>query len=424
MFIKSPAYLFLFLTCLFFTSCQTAKIKKAYVQSGLNQLHTGILIQDQNGKVLFSQQADQYFMPASNAKLLTFLLAKTILPDSIPAFAYQEQGDSLYFWGTGDPSTLHAKLKSKAMLDFLQASQKNLVYADDAKLALPQGAGWAWDDYQDYYAAEISSLPLYGNLVLFMNQGNAWKAHPAYFQSSIRITSEKDASRDRVSNQFFLPAPDAPNAPKSITIPYLTSPELTARLLADTLQKSIHYRAFKRDPLQSKLVYVGKLDSLLIPLLHNSDNTIGEQLIYLMGAQRGWNGPTANIIHNLLQEPNFEFLKEIKWVDGSGLSRYNLFRPKDIILILSHLREKVSESQWKYLLPEIGKSGTLKSMKLANPQSHAWAKSGSFGNTYNLSGYYQNAQGKWYLFTVMTNLANQSVSVNKKQILEFLNVLN
>ncbi|WP_166230328.1 D-alanyl-D-alanine carboxypeptidase [Aquirufa beregesia] len=421
---KSPAYLLFFLTGLFFTSCQTAKIKKAYVQSGLNQLHTGILIQDQNGKMVFSQQAEQYFMPASNAKLLTFLLAKTILPDSIPAFAYQEQGDSLYFWGTGDPSTLHAKLKNKAMLDFLQASQKNLVYADDAKLTLPQGAGWAWDDYQDYYAAEISTLPLYENLAHFTNLGHAWKVHPSFFQSSMSITSEKDASRDRTSNQFRLPAPDAKSSPKSITIPYITSPTLTAQLLSDTLHKTVHYRAVKRDSLQSKLVYAGKLDSLLVPLLHYSDNMVGEQLIYLMGAQKGWNGPTANIIQKLMQEPSFEFLKEVKWVDGSGLSRYNLFRPKDMIMILQKLQDRLMESQWKFLLPELGKSGTLKSMKLANPQSHAWAKSGSFGNTYNLSGYYQNAHGKRYLFTIMTNLANQSVSVNKKQILAFLNVLN
>ncbi|MCZ2483662.1 hypothetical protein G9H64_11905 [Aquirufa nivalisilvae] len=421
---KYPAYLLFFLACLFFSSCQSVKMKKAFVHSGLHQLHTGILIQEQSGKVVFSQQADQYFMPASNAKLLTLLLAKTILPDSVPAFAYQEQGDSLYFWGTGDPSTLHVKLRNRSLLNFLQASNKSLVYADDAKLTLPQGAGWAWDDYQDYYAAEISSLPLYENLAHFTNLGNAWKVHPLRFQSSVSITSDKDASRDRLSNQFHLPAPEAKTSPKSITIPYLTSPELTARLLSDTLHKPVYYRAIQRNPLQSKLVYAAQLDSLLVPLLHNSDNMIGEQLIYLMAAQRGWNGPTSQIISKLVQEPGFEFLKHVKWVDGSGLSRYNLFRPKDLILILQHLQKKLSESEWKSLLPELGKSGTLKSMKLTNPQSHAWAKSGSFGNTYNLSGYYQNAQGKVYLFTIMTNLANQSVSVNKKQILEFLNVLN
>ncbi|CAM3753874.1 D-alanyl-D-alanine carboxypeptidase [Aquirufa aurantiipilula] len=424
MFIKSPAFVFLFLISLFLSSCQTAKIKQAFVQSGLNKLHTGILIQEQTGKVVFSQQADQYFMPASNAKLLTLLLAKTVLPDSVPSFAYQERGDSLYFWGTGDPSTLHVRLKNRAILDFLQGTQKTLVYADEAKLALPQGAGWAWDDYQDYYAAEISTLPLYENLAHFINQGTTWKVYPSYFKTNITITSDKDASRDRLSNQFFLPAPEAKTSPKNITIPYLTSPVLTAKLLSDTLQKPVFYQAVKRDPLQSKLVYAAKLDSLLVPLLHNSDNMIGEQLIYLMGAQRGWTGPSANIIQKLMQEPGFEFLKELKWVDGSGLSRYNLFRPKDMILILNKLQNKLSESQWKFLLPEVGKSGTLKSMKLANPQSHAWAKSGSFGNTYNLSGYYQNAQGKLYVFTIMTNLANQAVSVNKKQILEFLNVLH
>lgn len=423
MLIKFPYYLMFLLASLFFSACQTAKMKQAFVKSGLAKFHTGILIQESSGKVVFSQRAEQYFMPASNVKLLTLLMAKTILPDSVPAFRFQEKGDSLYFWGTGDPSTLHTRLKGTALFNFLLQSNKNLVYADDPSFVLPQGAGWAWDDYQDYYAAEISSLPLYENLAHFTNLGNTWKVHPSFFQSSISLTTEKNASRDRNTNQFRLPIPTAQSSPKQVTIPYLTSPVLTARLLSDTLHKPITYRIAKPDAANSKIHYAGKLDSLLLPLLHYSDNMIGEQLIYLMGAQRGWNGPTANILGKLVQEPGFEFLKEVKWVDGSGLSRYNLFRPKDMMLVLEHLKNKLPAAQWQILLPELGKSGTLKSMKLDNPQSHAWAKSGSFGNTYNLSGYYQNAKGKLYLFTIMTNLANQSVTVNKKQILEFLNVL-
>ncbi|RXK50796.1 D-alanyl-D-alanine carboxypeptidase [Aquirufa rosea] len=420
----SPVY-FLFLSLsLLISSCQSMRLKRAFVQSGLNQFHTGVLIQSSTGKVVFSEQADKYFMPASNVKLLTLLVAKSILPDSVPSFQYQEKGDSLYFWGTGDPSTLHEKLKNVALWNFLQQSNKNLVYADNPQHVLPQGAGWAWDDYQDYYAAETTTLPLFGNLAHFTNTGKSWKVIPSNFQNSIQMTADKEASRERNANQFRLPKAQLSSSPTRITIPFLTSPALTAQILSDTLHKKVNYRSAKPDPNLVKTIYSSKLDSLLVPLLHFSDNMVGEQLIYLIGAQKGWNGPTNQIISRLTQEPGFEFLKELKWVDGSGLSRYNLFRPKDMVFILQKLQEKLSDSQWKFLLPELGRSGTLKSMKLTNPISRAWAKSGSFGNTYNLTGYYKNSRGKLYLFSIMTNLANQSVAINKKQILEFLNSLN
>jgi len=53
-----------------------------------------------------------------------------------------------------------------------------------------------------------------------------------------------------------------------------------------------------------------------------------------------------------------------------------------------------------------------------------WAKSGSFGNTYDLSGYYLTKEGKTLAFSVLSNLGNTSVKEIKQSVLEFLKAIH
>lgn len=117
-------------------------------------------------------------------------------------------------------------------------------------------------------------------------------------------------------------------------------------------------------------------------------------------------------------------MKSVRWVDGSGLSRYNLFRPMDFIEILRALSQKVDPANLHFLLPQTGKTGTFKSVKLKSDNRIIWAKSGSFSNTYDLSGFFQNSKGKTYVFSILTNLANQAVSVSKRDVINFLENLD
>jgi D-alanyl-D-alanine carboxypeptidase/D-alanyl-D-alanine-endopeptidase (penicillin-binding protein 4) len=172
-------------------------------------------------------------------------------------------------------------------------------------------------------------------------------------------------------------------------------------------------------PAAAKIQYAGNLDSLLIPMMYTSDNQIAEQLLYVIAAQRGWVGPTANIIAKLKQEN--PVLEPLRWVDGSGLSRYNLARPSDLIRILRELAQWVPMEKLQQILPKTGQSGTLRTARLT--QGVAWAKSGSFGNTYDLSGFYRDGHGKMYVFSMMSNLANRSVTASKADVITLLNAL-
>lgn len=403
---------------IFATACTSSRINQAFKLGHLDEQASGILIQElSSGKVVFQHDADHYFMPASNAKLVTFLEANRILKDSIPTYRYLETADTLYFWGTGDPSLLHPDLHGDALLKKLSSTNKVLVLADSDENVRPLGSGWSWDDYADDYSAEISSIPMYNNQVRITQKTGVRTVSPAYFTS--QVTNAKDLYSKRAFHANLFEVPNIKNDFIEV-IPFITSAKQVAEMLSYEVNKSILHQPMPFDG-RSRLAYAGKLDSLFVPMLHNSDNQIAEQLLYLIAAQKNWVGPTNKIIENLKKEDSL--LLPLKWVDGSGLSRYNLMRPKDLVQVLRLLKEEISEDRLFKLLPESGSTGTIRRMVTDDSRSRFYAKSGSFGNTYNLAGYYRNAKGKWYVFSIMSNLGNRNIVNMRMNILGILNAL-
>ena len=414
---KNLAFLFM----LALVGCQSSHLQIAYNESSLAQRASGVMIKDlATGKVLFEKNADQYFMPASNMKLLTFLQANRIVGNQIPSFKYRETKDTLFFWGTGDISNLHPTIKNTALRDFLTASSKVLVYGAPLKQIPVLGTGWAWDDYNDHYSAEISDMPLYANLVNFSATAKRWRILPDAFEAVSKTGSTLDVKRNRLKNQFELPVLQTQNYGYQ-DVPFITSPDMTAFLLTDTLHKSVETMPLAVHP-DARFFYAGKMDSLYLPMLHESDNAVAEQLLVMIAAEKGWD-PTK-VIENLKKEPGNEFMKDIRWVDGSGLSRYNLIRPKDFIHILELLAKEVAPDRLRTLLPEASKTGTMRNVQDLNPGVRIWAKSGSFGNTYDLSGYYLTKEGKTLAFSILSNLGNTPVKDIKNSVVEFLKAIH
>lgn len=410
---------FLVLLGLIVASCTSHRVKSKFKLTQMSDYASGVLIQEvESQKVVFQHQADHYFMPASNAKLVTFLEANRILKDSIPAYRYFETADTLYFWGTGDPSLGHPDFKGDALFKKLAATNKVLVLADSDKYAMPLGTGWAWDDYIDSYSAEVSLLPMYNNQVRISLKDGRMTVFPEYFTSQVHFGTSNFQQRDRNSNQFEVPF--ITKGDNLFVIPFLTSTKQTADLLNYEIKVPILTQPRPFDD-RSQLAYAGKIDSLFAPMLQDSDNQIAEQLLYLIAAKRNWNGPTRKIIENLTKEDSL--LAPMRWVDGSGLSRYNLMRPKDLVAVLLQLKKEVGEARLFKLLPESGQRGTIRRMKPENNVSRFWAKSGSFGNTYNLSGFYRNAKGKLFVFSIMGNLSKRQSSYLQMKAMGLLNAL-
>ena len=420
--VKSPLA-FIFIAVLFSITTASAQTPQAALLASpaLKGAHVGIAVYNESTQQWVDKyQSDHYFTPASNTKIQSCYLGMKYLTDSISGWQFAENKDSLFLMPLGDPSFLHPDFSYQPVADLIKTTKKRIV------LCLPNepdnfasfGRGWAWDDYPDYYSAEVSTLPMYGNLVSFTKDKENWIVSPGFFRNSTYYTEENRIVRDRNENRFYI-------NPKmrSFNSPFITSPELTTQMLVGLVKKTINYEQ-KYIPNNAEIVLSTPLDSLLKPLMHHSDNMIAEQLLVQIGTSMKRSQKVDAVISTIQKDADESFIKDIKWVDGSGLSRYNLMRPQDLVGILKAIHKEFSEDRWKALLPQAGKTGTLKNIEIKNPELLIYAKSGSFANTYNLSGFARTPKGKWLAFSVMSNLANQSVSDSKKQIVEFLNQLS
>ncbi len=164
-----------------------AKIRMRIARPEVRRGQIGIKILSLNtGKVVYEENGEKYFMPASNMKNFTVATAlEKLTPDfrfvtSVFAAAMPDanglvKGD-LRIYGRGDVSisTSFSEGNYYKGLDDLAsliaaAGVKRIeggIVADDSYFkgdAIP--GSWEWDDLQWYYGAEVSALPLNDNAV-------------------------------------------------------------------------------------------------------------------------------------------------------------------------------------------------------------------------------------------------------------------
>lgn len=385
------------------------KLNKVFSTSViLKQYYVGFALYDMEAqKMLFGQHADQYFTPASNTKLFTFYAGLKMIPDSVPALRYIERGDSLIFWGTGDPSLLHSKLKGTKAADFLRNKNKKLFYAPGRYTGDIYGKGWPWDDYNDYYQAEINELPVMDNLVDIHVQGGKLATTPASFEDCLNpdtLSEQKTftITRDFGTNQFKYPQLPVP-ATYSQQVPYKVSLPLTLSLFSDTLHQEIGIVDLKM-PAGAKTIYNLQTDSVLKEMMLPSDNFIAEQLLLVYSGLLGEELNTGKAIAYIEKNYLAELPDKPRWVDGSGLSRYNLFTPRDMVKLLDLIYKELNNpTRLFHMLPGGGKSGTLRNAYPKTDQPFVFGKTGTLSGVHNQSGYVLTKKGKTYIFSFMNN---------------------
>lgn len=387
----------------------------------LNSGFIGLAVYDpESEKMIFELNADKYFIPASNTKLFTFYTGLKILGDSVPALQYRISGDSLIFRGTGDPSLLYKNLPESKVLNFLKESKQNLYYQPHSITTSGFGPGWAWDDYNDYYSAERSEFPIYGNVVSISESylENTPRTYPSYFQK-ILIKSNEDHLSSKVKrvlekNELVYTDNWKPSKSEQI-IPFKTSPQLFAQLLSDTLHKKVEVLNISRSNKRlDRTLFSLPSDSIYYKMLQDSDNFIAEQIL-LMASLKISDTLAPEKAINFMKRNYLKDLPETKWIDGSGLSRYNLFSPRSIVLLLKKIRKEVPQERLLKMLPAGGKSGTLKDY-FVNEPAYIFAKTGTLSNNQALSGYIKAKSGKILIFSFMENNYLRPASEIRKQL--------
>ena len=109
------------------------------------------------------------------------------------------------------------------------------------------------------------------------------------------------------------------------------------------------------------------------------------------------------IIDTLLKTDLKDVPQQPKWVDGSGLSRYNLFTPQSFVYILNKMKNEFGLERLKTILPT-GGEGTLKNYYNSD-STFIYAKTGSLSNQITLSGFLITKKNKLLIFSILTNNA-------------------
>ena len=316
------------------------KVGKTFKESPVaNKYQIGFALYDMsNQQMIYEKDADKYFTPASNTKLFTFYAGLKIAPDSIPSIRYIERGDSLIFWGTGDPSLLHTELKGTKAIEFLKATPKKIFFSPGRYKGNFFGHDWAWDDFNEYYQPEISELPLYDNVILVRSkEAGEMKVSPNLFDACFTIDSTNKTTTFRVQREFLANRFHYPlvKTPKNYEqqIPFKTSTPNTLSLLADTTHKQIGIVSYQM-PSNAKTIYSSKSDDVFRQLMLPSDNFIAEHLLLTYADQLGLELSTPKVIAAIQEKYLTQLPDKPKWVDGSGLSKNNLFTPRSIIKLL------------------------------------------------------------------------------------------
>jgi D-alanyl-D-alanine carboxypeptidase/D-alanyl-D-alanine-endopeptidase (penicillin-binding protein 4) len=151
-------------------------------------------------------------------------------------------------------------------------------------------------------------------------------------------------------------------------------------------------------------------------MMHESDNLIAEQLLLIASAVLTDTLSSTLARDYILDTYLADLPQKPRWVDGSGLSRYNLFTPASMIYVLEKLYKEVPQTRLFTLFPAGGQSGTLEDWYAGNTEPYVYAKSGTLGNTYCLSGYLKTTSGKVLLFSFMNNHFMEPTSSIKKKI--------
>ncbi|WP_445309948.1 D-alanyl-D-alanine carboxypeptidase/D-alanyl-D-alanine endopeptidase [Microcoleus vaginatus] len=422
----------------------------------------GILIQPlSSSTTLYSRDATKYFIPASNAKLLTTAAALQKLGADfrIKTSVYSGENGSLYVAGRGDPSIAEAQLKSLAQqLKQRGISQVNELIGDDSYF---QGSAvnpnWEWEDAQAGYGAPINSLIFNQNAIDLLlspqalgqplkvtfaepKQANQWQLQNNSVTVAqnepefIEVGREFDRPIIRVSGQLKVGG-EPESAYVAVVNPANNFLQQFQQVLAAEgipVKQALVASASRNLNQELATVESPPLAELVRETNRESNNLYAEVILRLLGK--------VTDKMPLQQEDTGEMgLKELKTVltqlgvnpnsyilaDGSGLSRHNLISPEALVQTLRVMANSPAASIYRQSLPIAGENGTLKNRFNNTPNRViVQAKTGTLSGVSALSGYIEVPNYEPLVFSIIVNQSDLSAAKMRSATDEIVLLLN
>ncbi len=434
----------IFFSCVCITSCSLQKKLSAVATNNilnvpaLQSAHIGISIYEPaTGKYWYNYQAEKYFIPASNAKIFTVYAGLKFLGDSLTSARYAEDEHSIFLLPASDPSVLHPRYTYQPLIHFLQQTGKKIFITNANWKEDALGAGWSWDDYNFDYMAERSALPVYGNVIKFVQ---AQTEEPSFApvnntETSIytipEINFKLNFNPDTSSKTFFVERKRDDNIftvtqgrekYKEQVVPFSVKGIQSAlELLKDTTGKEISIQEFSMKGKKWNSIKSQPVDSLFKPMMHSSDNFFAEQTLLMVSNEVLGYMNDDKIVDTLLKSVLKDIPQKPHWVDGCGLSRYNQFTPMDFVWVLDKMKKEFPWKRIANILPT-GNQGTLSNYYVSD-SSFIYAKTGSLSGQIALSGYLVTKKNKSLIFSVLVNNHSTSGTMVRRSVEKFIKEL-
>ncbi|MEP0713376.1 MAG: D-alanyl-D-alanine carboxypeptidase, partial [Algoriphagus sp.] len=322
---------------------QFAKLESALGESSFFDGHlTGFMLYDLDEQmILFEKNSHQRFIPASTTKLFTLFSSLVVLGDSTQTLRYVREGNSIKIWGSGDPTWNYKKFDQPNIAQLI-APFEQVIFSDANMMSPAFGYGWQWDDYYYNYSAERTSLPIYGNLVQVKKVGNAPSVFPESFQSMVFPTQRtiRELERDFHSNRFYY-NPNNFRAREEF-IPFIYTPELFVDLATAATGKKWSYQPDSL-PATHEILMGTPVFPILKEMMLESDNFLAEQLMLMVSDRLFQRLDTERAIEYMLKTYLYDLPDEPQWVDGSGLSRHDLFTPRTMVALFEKIYRMIPD---------------------------------------------------------------------------------
>jgi len=308
-------------------------------------------------------------------------------------------------WGGGDPGTRYPSIhQPSTLVDFLKSTDRKIIFSDHHFQTTRFGRGWSWDDFPYNFQPERTAFPIYGNKLWVERYRDSIVITPEYFKLvfSAKNDTIQKLTRNEWGTQFnYRYDRRIPQSVNSIPV------SLYRNDIRYIWEEAIGKKLFFLDyPLDKNAIRIdgSERDSLVKWMLHESDNFVAEQLLLSCALKQNGSMNEKEFIQQMMRGPLSDMPDSISWIDGSGLSRYNLLTPRSVVWVLEKLLSQKGPEYLKSMLAAGGTSGTIRNSFLsADGDPYIFAKSGSMRNVYCASGLLITNNGNVLIFSWMNN---------------------